>query len=252
MDISGSKISGRYELHLTVPRSYPTAALKLPDNFQDINASEVGCFSPLRSRDICGSFIASHDNHEIIENYGKFDITVDSDPHIGPYDCLGAVSLSSTMQSNVPSPFGGQGSILGMPGSQWGQGYKYLSDNLNSSHYLNLRNTYSRALHSASARPGISRSYHTSIVSSAGPLTTNLLTSKCLHMVSEDSCGKRGMSDVPAESKPPSRAQKLKQAVAAYGSTVIVFHVTISLMSLGGCYLLVSRYGLVEHHLLIN
>lgn len=35
--------------------------------------------------------------------------------------------------------------------------------------------------------------------------------------------------------------EKLKRAVAAYGSTVIVFHITISLMSLGACYLLVAR-----------
>lgn len=42
------------------------------------------------------------------------DITVDSsqygpnaDPHVDSYDCTGAVSLNSSMQSNVPSPFGG-------------------------------------------------------------------------------------------------------------------------------------------------
>lgn len=35
--------------------------------------------------------------------------------------------------------------------------------------------------------------------------------------------------------------QKLQRAVKEYGATVIVFHVTISLASLGICYLLVSR-----------
>nr|XP_023017746.1 protein FAM210B, mitochondrial-like [Leptinotarsa decemlineata] len=35
-------------------------------------------------------------------------------------------------------------------------------------------------------------------------------------------------------------AEKLKKAVKEYGSTVIVFHVGISLLSLGTCYLLVS------------
>lgn len=34
--------------------------------------------------------------------------------------------------------------------------------------------------------------------------------------------------------------EKLKKAVKEYGSTVIVFHIGISLMSLGTCYLLVS------------
>lgn len=37
-----------------------------------------------------------------------------------------------------------------------------------------------------------------------------------------------------------SRKEKLKKAVREYGSTVIVFHVGISLISLGTCYILVS------------
>ena len=39
-----------------------------------------------------------------------------------------------------------------------------------------------------------------------------------------------------------TQRQKLKSAVKDYGATVIVFHVGISLMSLGGFYLAVSRY----------
>lgn len=38
-----------------------------------------------------------------------------------------------------------------------------------------------------------------------------------------------------------SSREKMKRAVRDYGSTVIVFHVCISLISLGSCYLLVSR-----------
>ena len=41
-----------------------------------------------------------------------------------------------------------------------------------------------------------------------------------------------------------TRRQKLQKAVKEYGSTVMVFHVTISLMSLGTFYLAVSRYHL--------
>lgn len=37
-----------------------------------------------------------------------------------------------------------------------------------------------------------------------------------------------------------TRKDKLKKAVKEYGSTVIVFHVGISLISLGTCYILVS------------
>ena len=39
-----------------------------------------------------------------------------------------------------------------------------------------------------------------------------------------------------------SRKDQLKRAVSQYGSTVIVFHVGISLVSLGFFYLVVSRY----------
>lgn len=46
-------------------------------------------------------------------------------------------------------------------------------------------------------------------------------------------------------------AQKLKKAVAEYGTTVIVFHIGISLISLGSCYLLVST-GLDVQQLLVT
>lgn len=121
------------------------AALKLPTNVVDINASEMGRFSPLRERDISGPVINSCYQ---IQEKSKIDITVQSDPHVNKYDCRGAVSLSSSMQSNVPSPFTGGHTHLNMPGSQWGQGQKYLSDHLQSAHYLTLRNEYrGRMLH---------------------------------------------------------------------------------------------------------
>ena len=48
-------------------------------------------------------------------------------------------------------------------------------------------------------------------------------------------------SEKPDEMVPLSRAEKLKKAVKEYGSTVIIFHVSISLVSLGVSYLCVSR-----------
>jgi len=50
-----------------------------------------------------------------------------------------------------------------------------------------------------------------------------------------------GAESPPAETRELSRAEKLKRAVKDYGATVIVFHVTMSLCSLGLSYLLVSR-----------
>ncbi|CAG9099594.1 unnamed protein product [Plutella xylostella] len=129
-------------LHLTSNLRFPVAAsLKLPTNVVDINAAETGRFSPLRERDLSGPVISSY-SAKLKQEFPKFDITLQVDPHVNKYDCRGAVNLSSSMQSNVPSPFSGNHSHLGMPGSQWGQGYKYLSDHLNNAHYLTLKNEY--------------------------------------------------------------------------------------------------------------
>lgn len=54
----------------------------------------------------------------------------------------------------------------------------------------------------------------------------------------------RNYSDTKTEKILPitlTNAEKLKKAVKEYGSTVIVFHIGISLISLGVIYLLVSR-----------
>lgn len=53
-----------------------------------------------------------------------------------------------------------------------------------------------------------------------------------------------------SDHKKLSTKEKLKKAVKEYGSTVIIFHVTISMISLGSCYLLISRYVLTLTFLL--
>ncbi|XP_004929391.1 uncharacterized protein LOC101745144 [Bombyx mori] len=189
----------KQNVHVSPLLKSQSVALKLPTNVVDINASEVGRFSPNRERDISGPVINSHYKKQ--HDMSKIDITIQVDPYVNKYDCRGAVSLSSSMQSNVPSPFTGNHTHLNMPGSQWGQGHKYLSDHLHSAHYLSLRNEYRE---------------------------------KIINKI----VGVRNMS---TNVKPPvSAKEKLKKAVKEYGSTVIVFHVTISLISLGSCYLLVS------------
>lgn len=120
---------------------YPqVASLKLPSNVININEAEMGRFSPLRARDLSGPVINTFNQKEEIS---RIDVTLQYDPYVNKYDSRGAVSLSSSMQSNVPSPFSGNHTYLNMPGSQWGQGYKYLSDHLHSAHYLTLKREYS-------------------------------------------------------------------------------------------------------------
>ncbi|XP_013181195.1 PREDICTED: uncharacterized protein LOC106127610 [Papilio xuthus] len=188
-------------IHNTGSVKFPQAAtLKLPTNVIDINSAEMGRFSPLRERDISGPVINFHGLKPV---FREIDITLQSDPHVNKYDCRGAVSLSSSMQSNVPSPFSGNHTHLNMPGSQWGQGYKYLSDHLHSAHYLTLRNEYRGKL-----------------FNKAGTIGTRKMSTDTQTVM--------------------SAKEKLKKAVKEYGSTVIVFHVSISLLSLGACYILVS------------
>lgn len=51
-------------------------------------------------------------------------------------------------------------------------------------------------------------------------------------------------SDAPKKPEPMvlSRRDRLNLVIADYGKTVIVFHIGISLISLGGFYTLVSRF----------
>lgn len=129
-------------LHVSVQRDYPVvAALPLPAN---IDPTETTRFSPQRARDINSSAMLTHPQSSATLVTGGIDITVDSsnvDPHVQSYDCRGAVSLNSAMQSNVPSPFGGMHKFthLNMPGGGWAQEGKFLAQDLHSSHYTNLR-----------------------------------------------------------------------------------------------------------------
>ena len=131
---------------ISCPNLAATEALPIPNN---IDVAETTRFSPHRSRDISATVILSQ-NYQGISS-PRIDITTDNtltssasikqDPHVQSYDCFGAISLNSAMQSNVPTPFGGlhKFSHLNMPGGQWSQDNKFMSQNLQSSHYTALR-----------------------------------------------------------------------------------------------------------------
>jgi len=127
-------------LHVSAKQNYPQAErLPLPLN---IDPAEMTKFSPQRSRDINAGAMLTH--HSQVGFPSRIDITVDNsqeDSHVRSYDCSGAVSLNSSMQSNVPTPFSGLNkfSHLNMPGGQWEQGSKFLAHDLKSSHYVSLR-----------------------------------------------------------------------------------------------------------------
>lgn len=141
------------------------------------------------------------------------------DPRVGSYDCQSAVNLNSSMQSNVPQPFSSKGKAthFNMPGGQWECKNKFISEDMQKSHYLN---------YIKKKKEGI-REYCT---------LTQHLTSPVIFLTRYNSTNNGDGS--------LTRRQRLKKAVTEYGSTVIVFHVGISLISLGTCYLLISRYAI--------
>lgn len=252
-------------LHLAVQREYPTAELlPMPEN---INASENARFSPLRNRDINSTAMSVHqETHaemgiDVTLDQDRSEVKMESvfnDPHLECYDRSTSVNLSCSMQSTVPEPFGGNNKLcyLNMPGGSWGQQTKYLSHELNSAHYTQLRQDLrcDWSKYDDKASKGISLMRITS------DLNCSLLNSKRLFdhhhffiinkrflSLSSKSLNEQSQK-APGESTSSSNApeketaqSKLKKAVKEYGSTVIVFHVGISLISLGMFYVLVSR-----------
>ncbi|XP_058819936.1 uncharacterized protein LOC131682474 [Topomyia yanbarensis] len=247
-------------LHVSVQRDYPVAAvLPIPDN---IDPAETTRFSPQRARDINSSAIITHQS-SFVANH--IDVTVDNshasvnraDPHIQSYDCRGAVNLNSAMQSNVPSPFGGMHkfSHLNMPGGGWAQEGKYLAQDLHSSHYTNLRQEVRSNWSSYEDKPqkgtlGLLERYYSRLLQQ----TNNVHSKSCIRKFSlnnntlatkeapnaKQMTEERASAETQSDATPMTRRERLKKAIKEYGSTVIVFHVGISLASLGACYVLVS------------
>ncbi|CRK96463.1 CLUMA_CG009920, isoform A [Clunio marinus] len=242
------------KLHLAVQRDYPQAEqLPLPSNI-DIN--ETARFSPLRNRDITSESISIH-NH----GFNGIDVTLDhaqnkagnemntprfSNPHLESYDRSSAVNLSAVMQSTVPEPFGGNHkfSYLNMPGGSWGQQTKYLSHELNSAHYTELRqemrNDWSNykginmnGLNRYLLKPNCLNEHHFLLINK------RFISLSC-NRFNEQIQKPTGESEEKTSEIKESAQSKLKKAVKEYGSTVIVFHVGISLISLGMFYVLVS------------
>lgn len=223
MSFSGVRVNtlaNKKTIHVTAQVKYPEAKnIPLPNNIEAIMSVEIGQFSPQRSRDISSPVIFSK-SHDTFERH-QLSFPKSFNQFVESYDCKGVVSLSSSMQSNVPIPFRSRGNVmhLNMPGGQWEQGNKMISEDMQKSHYRHVINK---------KKPGI-HMFHTLST------TTNHKAPSL-----RDVCMFRRF-DSTKSSEPLSRKDRLKRAVAEYGTTVIVFHVGISLLSLGSFYTLVSR-----------
>lgn len=282
---------------MSTKQDYPQAQpLPLPLN---IDPSESMRFSPQRARDITSTAISSNlwnqRSIDITIDSSQFDIKSNADPHVNSYDCTGAVSLNSSMQSNVPSPFGGMHKFthLNMPGGQWSQSSKWMSHDLHSSHYTNLRREVRNNMledknkmnfANSTVEKGMNTLKNNACLhgnSSSSKLWMEMIRSKfmknsfaCLyqtdhalfmiyHSNAPNQSSWRMFSDkkdvaknekntnlnnetqndanAPTEPVALTPRAKLKNAIKDYGSTVLLFHIGISLVSLGIFYQLVSR-----------
>ncbi|XP_044317412.1 uncharacterized protein LOC108043140 isoform X2 [Drosophila rhopaloa] len=213
--------------------------IPIPTN---VDAAETTRFSHQRSRDISSTVITAQ------ASISTIDITIDNslnavqevfqDPHVQSYDCFGFISLNSAMQSNVPTPFGGfnKFSHLNMPGGQWSQENKFMAQNMHNSHYSALRDnaraewaTYDQnATVGSNCRDDFStrRSYSTQSTSQSS--------------ATKSSAPSKSVSTETSGGEKFNKKEQLKRAFKEYGVSIVAFHVGISLISLGGFYVLVS------------
>ncbi|KAL0273541.1 UNVERIFIED_CONTAM: hypothetical protein PYX00_006172 [Menopon gallinae] len=202
---------------------YPEAQkLQLPTNFRDLPSSEEIAFSKMRTRDISGTCIETLFQLERTERNEYYD----SDTRIGKYNCSGAVNLSSSMQTNVPDPFRPKSkpTHLNMPGGQWGQQAKYLSEQLQNIHPAKC-----------SPSPGILTKElgRTAAAQSTAPRIAMMMVQPKRY------CSGEGKTDA-VEKKNLSAAEKMKNATRVFGPTFLALYACVSIVNLGICYLLVS------------
>ncbi|KAG5324895.1 F210B protein, partial [Pseudoatta argentina] len=210
-------------LHFTSARYYPDPpTLTLPNNVCDIFANETGRFTPERARDIA-LYTENGDISVSTTNCSGFP-KIRDDSHVDSYDCFGAVSLNGTMQTNVPKPFSscGKSMHLNMPGGQWSRDDKYIAEDMQRSHYRKLSCT---ATNSFITSPLLRATYW--------PIYTTRISYS--NNTSKDS--QKDQATVPVAMM--SKREKFRLLLRDYGSTLLAFHITISLISLGGCYMVV-------------
>nr|XP_033339056.1 uncharacterized protein LOC117227693 isoform X1 [Megalopta genalis]XP_033339057.1 uncharacterized protein LOC117227693 isoform X1 [Megalopta genalis]XP_033339058.1 uncharacterized protein LOC117227693 isoform X1 [Megalopta genalis]XP_033339059.1 uncharacterized protein LOC117227693 isoform X1 [Megalopta genalis] len=224
-------------LHMTSVRRYPDPpTLPLPTNVSEIFASETSRFTPERSRDIAAPVLiygkgvnrTSFCTEQSSKSLERTSIPVTcGDSHVDSYDCFGAVNLCSTMQTNVPKPFcsSGKSTHLNMPGGQWARDGKYIAEDMQKSHYRNVRlpksnlDTSSTASQAIIARIILKNLYQPNYIFSMRYST----------QTPEKSKDQQKTTDV-------SKKERFRQVARDYGYTVFVFHIGISLISLGACY----------------
>ncbi|XP_017887132.1 uncharacterized protein LOC108629165 [Ceratina calcarata] len=229
-------------LHVTSVRRYPDPpALPLPTNVSEIFANETGRFTPERARDIAAPVLL-YSNNDRKSFYKTEQLTKPAectsslkncnDTHVESYDCFGAVSLNGSMQSTVPKPFcsNGKSMYLNMPGGQWARDGKYIAEDMQKSHY--------RSIHLPQLK--LNKSGLTSHVAT-NTLFQTMYTPKYICSTGFSTKTNHVLSSKEkVDAILLSRRERFKILMKEYGTTVVIFHIGISLVSLGACYAAVS------------
>ena len=259
-DSSSNVSNGRRDIQVrlmsSAPKS-PSQAAQAMENFQ----SKDHEFSAYRHRDTVdraaeygfnmeanlGCLAKGDDNrhdapeYEVPDTYGMESVAQEEVDRVEMFSNRGEVSLDSVMQSNVPEPFQPQGrnpSHMNMPGGGKGRTNRYLYSNVHGTHPNKQYSTLAR--HSADTDILVCRAH--GMPADAHALFRHNYSTESRPSGGTSSDEVSGTGGVSPDGQLTQR-QKLQRAVKEYGSTVIVFHVAISLASLGGFYLAVSRWG---------
>ncbi|XP_014600014.1 PREDICTED: uncharacterized protein LOC106784706 [Polistes canadensis] len=240
-------------LHVTSIRRYPDApTIPLPNNVSEIFANETGRFTPERARDIASpiliygankvtannsvTFSSFSDKNKTFNEQKNFSF-VREDIHVDSYDCTGTVSLNGSMQSNVPKPFcsTGKSTHFNMPGGQWAKDSKYIAEDMQKSNYK-LSST--NILSSNRIKNGITN--EAILMSMLGnKLLYPMYINRMRYSTNSSTTNTTNSKDEIEKKIIQSKKERLKIIVRDYGKVVLVFHIAISLASLGFFYTVV-------------
>lgn len=200
--------------------------LQLPMNFKELPNSEEISFSKQRTRDVSGSRLAMLLQTNWTER-PEFHV---SDSTTGKYYSSNTVNLSSSMQTNVPDPFrpNNKPTHLNMPRGHWRQQMKYISEMLHNLHPTNHQNS------SGIVKKILGQSKASQ---SAGSRIEMVMQQSKRYFTQEV----KNSNESIEKPKKLTSVQRLRAAVVQYGSTMIVLHICVSLISLGFCYVICSR-----------
>ena len=218
------------------------ANIPLPTNVRDINAIETARFSPKRNRDLTGDMISAQAAPEVV---ATTDVPApDSNQSVDSYDCTGTVSLNSAMQTNVPQPFSPKKKApvhLNMPGGEWSRSDKYIADDMQNALFNSQPDNQEL---SSKAEKGIYTFRNLHAPEFSHGVHGWSASQMRLFSTSSEPNEKQNRSPPPGlddKNLQLSRKDKLLRAIKEYGPVVIIFHTSISLVSLGVCYLAVKR-----------